>query len=74
MALVQYLQITGDGLGSAPRPPLRLGSQFRAVHTFQEAQGGEHALQKLRELSTSAWPEEPLPQPLAHSSAPHRQG
>ena len=25
MALVQYPQITGDGLGSAPRPPLRLG-------------------------------------------------
>jgi len=26
MALVQYPQITGDGLGSAPRPPLRLGA------------------------------------------------
>jgi hypothetical protein len=25
MALVQYPQITGDGLGNAPRPPLRLG-------------------------------------------------
>jgi len=23
MALVQYQQITGDGLGNAPRPPLR---------------------------------------------------
>jgi hypothetical protein len=26
MALVQYPQITGDGLGNAPRPPLRLGA------------------------------------------------
>ena len=26
MALVQYPQITGDGLGSALRPPLRIGA------------------------------------------------
>jgi hypothetical protein len=26
MALVQYPQITGDGLGNALRPPLRLGA------------------------------------------------
>jgi hypothetical protein len=28
MALVQYQQITGDGLGNAPRPPLRLGVKW----------------------------------------------
>jgi hypothetical protein len=30
MALVQYPQITGDGLGNAPRPPLRLGDETAA--------------------------------------------
>jgi hypothetical protein len=29
MALVQYPQITGDGLGNALRPPLRLGDGGR---------------------------------------------
>jgi hypothetical protein len=28
MALVQNPQITGDGLGNAPRPPLRLGANI----------------------------------------------
>jgi hypothetical protein len=32
MALVQYPQITGDGLGSAPRPPLRL--EAGSAHPF----------------------------------------
>jgi hypothetical protein len=31
MALVQYQQITGDGLGNAPRPPLRLGAFGRTI-------------------------------------------
>jgi len=30
MALVQYQQITGDGRGKAPRPPLRLGIFWEA--------------------------------------------
>jgi hypothetical protein len=31
MALVQYPQITGDGLGNALRPPLRLGAMPRRL-------------------------------------------
>jgi len=34
MALVQYPQITGDGLGNAPRPPLRLGDETAAMAQF----------------------------------------
>ena len=40
MALVQYPQITGDGLGSALRPPLRLGAM--AYGTGNEP-GGKQA-------------------------------